>query len=114
VQIEIETEDYALSSELMGIEDPQVGQTTDAPGPATITYQGARIRESIDPTVVLVFIGSLVGSSVLNVGQNLFSSWLYDKLKNCNVKKLRINRQVVTIERQEIIRVIEEVTQEEK
>src|SRR6266566_2905139 len=102
MRIEIYTSDYTIPSDLFGQENPPPGQPIEVPGSATLTYAGMTIQESAGAPDVINLIVQFVQQNLPGVGVGVFSSWLYDKLKNRDVKKVRINRREVRPERQEI------------
>ena len=62
-----------------------------------------------EPTAVAVF------SFASSVAASVFANWLYEKIKSKPSTKIRINRKDVSIDKNEIIRVItEEVKIEQK
>jgi hypothetical protein len=84
------------------------GMTHDAPGGARLELgrmpmekRGGLTHDELQMATVLVSFGS-------GVAVNLFSSWLYDKLKSGRVTRIRIDRAEVEVTPEAIARVITE------
>lgn len=99
---EIETSGPMLAIELFGRpKSLEVGSRLVVPGQATIELQGLREQRDADlHTVVTLGVTFASGVAV-----NLFSSWLYDKLKS-RARRLRIDRVEIQVEAAEIKRVL--------
>lgn len=101
MQIEIDInakETFAVQQSLLGGLDSNV----EVPGGAVIESHSMQLHESVDATDIIILVVSFLGSTALPVGVNLFSSWLYDKLKRVGAKKLRVEKREVRIEKEEI------------
>jgi len=106
VIIEIVTTDTTLATDLMGGSDDQVS----IPGGATLTYKGGTIHETINyPETIIFILENVVGP----VTTGIVSNWLFGKITG-RAKKLRIQKREVRIVKEEIIRVIEEITTSEE
>lgn len=91
--IEIETPDIRLGFDIAGKDGSlKSGSVVDAPGGARITYQGAIERRLFEIPAILQFI---VDASV-TIELSLFVAWLYDKVKDRNVSRMKIGRKVIT------------------
>jgi hypothetical protein len=87
--------------------------TKEAPGEATIQLQPMQMRKrhyGADAAPLLV--GAVtIGSSV---ALNVFSSWLYDKLKASKNRHVKINRRTVEVSPEGILKAIEETIEIEE
>ena len=93
IPIEIETPDIRLGFDIAGKDGSlKTGAYVDAPGGVRITYQGAIERRAIDIPALLQFI---VDASV-TLELSLFAAWLYDKVKDRSVTRMKIGRKVIT------------------
>jgi hypothetical protein len=83
------------------------GMTKEVPGGAVIQLGGMPMqkRHLTQDAAPLVTIAVSLASGV---ALNLFSSWLYDKLKDSKIRRLKINRRDVEISANGILRAIEE------
>ncbi len=111
MRIEIETSNASQSNDLLKSIISDRDQNNLYPGKTKIEFGTQRIQESIDVPEILIFFVSFLAtdglkSAVYDIGINLFSSWLYERLNKSKVKKLRIEEQEVRIEREEIERAI--------
>ncbi|HLI76243.1 MAG TPA: hypothetical protein VKV02_04795 [Acidobacteriaceae bacterium] len=84
----------------------QTGMTKAVPGGATIQLRPMGMEKRSFPGAAMLFTAAVTG--LTSVGLNLFSSWLYDKLKNRGVCEVTINRRVVEVTPDGIRRAIEE------
>lgn len=106
MNVEIDTHDRQLVSELFESPSLSVGQQRSIPGGATVTYQGEVIRKAVGiPETIMLTVALGTGTSVVG---SLIANWLYDKLKGGRAVSLRIDRREVQIEDGEIKRVVEE------
>lgn len=104
--IEIETPDIRLGFDIAGKDGSlATGSVIDAPGGVQIKYLGSIEGRGLDIPSVFQFI---VDASVI-VELSLFSAWLYDKVKNRSVTKIRIGRKEITeITQERITKTLEE------
>lgn len=103
IEIEIETRDGELVSDLMETSSPSIGQQKSIPGGATVTFKGEFTRKTFGfPLTIELAISIGVG-----VISGLIANWLNGKIKG-RAATLRIDRREVQIEKGEIKRVIEE------
>lgn len=105
ISLHIETHDRHLGFEIVDSSSLAADLAIHAPGGVTLTYQGSFVCKAVGIPEVLQF---LVDASV-NVDLALFSTWLYDKVKNKDIERITISRRVVTeITPQAIRQVLEE------
>lgn len=105
VRLEIETNEKNLANAMLGSHQVSTGDTVVVPGGASLELEGAVGGKSFDVPGVLQFI--LHTSAQIEIG--LFTNWLYDMIKNKNVRGITINRRIVTEVTSESIRqVLEE------
>lgn len=106
IQLNIETNNPHLGFDIASANNMlTVGTVVDVPGGAKIVFQGSEFYKSFDIPHVLQFIVD----AAINVEVNLLSAWLYDKVKGKSVKRIIINRQIITeISEQGIRQVLEE------
>ena len=91
--IEIETPDIRLGFDIAGKDGSlKTGSVVDAPGGARVAFQGAIERRGFDIPSILQFV---VDASV-TIELSLFSAWLYDKIKDRSVTKIKIGRKEIT------------------
>jgi len=88
--IRLEGNDPSLNSSLV----TDLSQDKDGndlfPGGATISFHIDEIRESTGTPEVISMIVSFTGQAITNIALNLFSSWLWNKFTQKNVKKIEI------------------------
>jgi len=92
VRIEIETLDERLSSDLMGDPSPSAGQIAMVPGDVALHYDCEIVQFAVDVPNVIRIVAAFGGQVALN----MFSSWLYDKIKG-RATTIRINRRTIQI-----------------
>lgn len=91
--IEIETTDIKLGFDIAGKNGTlKIGSVVDAPGDTRIEFRRAIERRAFDIPSILQFV---VDASV-TIELSLFSAWLYDKIKDRTVTKIRIGRKEIT------------------
>lgn len=102
MQLEIDIRDIRVAFDILGTPGRLTpGSQVNAPGGATLTFEGLVERRALDIPSVLQFV---VDCSV-NVELGLLAAWLYDKVKG-RASRVRINRVEVEIDEGEIKRVL--------
>jgi hypothetical protein len=111
MEIVIETDDTSISADLMGVNTLSAGKTkVQLPGGASLIWQGESFGKATGFENAILFTLEFASS----VRASLVAAWLYDKLKNRKVRRLRINRTEVTLDKGEITRVLREEIEEYK
>jgi len=115
LNIEIETNDRMLTSDLFESREFSAGQTEKVITEGiSIRWEGGLKRKAVGfPEIVRItlFIAEKV---VLPVAISLTAKWLYDKLKGRTIKKITIEKTEVTLDKGEIKKIITEKMQEEE
>ena len=101
LQIEIATNDYNLVLDLMNAKESRVGTTNSISSDITLQLE-QRLFESIGTPDIINLTVSIGRDTAIN----LFSTWLYDKLKG-KASKLKINGTAIEIGEKEINKTIE-------
>jgi len=105
IEIEIHTYDGGLISDLLGKDSASSGEEVKITDEAKLKFKGKKVFLAAEHVPQIIYFILNVSS---NVACGLAASWLYDKIKGRNIKKLIIERTEMEIERGEIKRVIEE------
>lgn len=93
IAIDIETYERHLGFDIAGKGGKlSSGTVVEAPGGAKVEYQGSLVRKSFGIPEVLQLIVDF--SKDVEIG--LFSAWLYDKVQNRQVKRIKIRRTEIT------------------
>lgn len=93
IPIELETNDMRLPVAIAGENNAvKSGVFVDAPGNVRVAYGGGSGNRGLDIPDVLRFI---VDASV-TIDLSLFSTWLYDKLRDRPITRVKIGRKTVT------------------
>ena len=106
MHLEIDTTNKDLLIELVG-KPPfrQVGESIPAPDGVSLVYEGMIERRGLDfPTTVQFLV-----QHIDDVAIALFSSWLYDKLKD-RARRLRANGQEIQLTPEAVRRIFERHT----
>jgi len=113
VKIEIETEDKTLVSDLFGshavLRGVSTKKVTDG---VSIRFNGIVLREAIAIPDLIKITLLITEKVALPVAVGLFSSWLYDRLKNRRVRRISIERTEVKLDKGEIERILLEKIKE--
>jgi len=106
MEIEIHTTDRALVFDLLGTTSSlSIGDKSEIPkGNAILTYKGSYIQKGFGIPEIAKF--SIEFGSGVAIG--IISNWLYNKLKGKDIKRLIIEKREITVERNEIRKIIEE------
>jgi len=106
IQLEIEGVSPKLAFDIVGKGGKmRSGDWIDAPGGAAIEFTGEYGQRSVDVVSTLQFI---VEASI-TVDLALFTTWLYDKIRDHRPTRITINRrEVVEISAERIKKVLEE------
>lgn len=113
MEIEIEVP-LPLVCDLFESNTIAVGMSKDVPGGANIQLRppGSPVQKrsmTHDAAPYFIVAVTMAGTVASTVGLNLFSSWLYDRLKGRpGVRSIRINRRVTEVSPDGIRRSIEE------
>jgi hypothetical protein len=85
-----------------------VNSISDLPeGVSAEIHKASSTRDmSIDPYVIVVF------TLISNIAINIFSNWLYELIKNEKEIIIRINRKSLPIDKDEITKIVKEMTEE--
>lgn len=94
IKIDIETSDNKVLSDLFeGTKSWESGKTRIENGNYSVFYEGTYIRLGADyPSIIHIGVDLLKPVAI-----SLFSAWLYDKLKNREIKTLKIGGRQVEI-----------------
>lgn len=103
IEIEIETHDGELVSDLMETSSPLIGQQKSIPGGAVVTFKGKLTRKALNLPLTIELAIALTSAVI----SGSIANWLSRKIKG-RATTLRIDRREVQIEEGEIKRVIEE------
>lgn len=89
------------------------GMTKKVPGGAVIRLDKMPMQKrfSTQDAAPLVTIAVSLGTGIT---LNLFSSWLYDKIKKSKIQRLKINRREIEITPDGILKAIEETIEIER
>ena len=113
LEIEIETLDKILDFDLFEAKERfGRGMETKIAEDVLARYERTDVRLAVGFADVIHFaitIGRKIGrNTAIGVVSGIISDWLYDKLKERKVEKLRIERTEVEIDRSQIERIITE------
>lgn len=89
------------------------GMTKVVPGGATITA-GAMPMQKRHLTLDAAPLLTIVIEFGRDVAVGVFASWLYDKLKRAKRTRVRINRRIVEVSEDAILKVVEETIEIER
>jgi len=112
IEIEIHTTDRALVFDLLDKSSSlSIGDKFEIPeGNAVLTYKESYIRKGLGIPEIAKF--SIEFGSGIAIG--IISNWLYNKLKGKDIKRLIIEKREITVEKNEIRKILEEKIEIEK
>jgi len=115
LNIEIETYDKMLSSDLFETTKFSAGQTKRiiAEG-ISIRYEGGMIRKAVDFPEIINIALTIGEHVVLPIAVGILSRYLYDKLKDRKASKVTINHTQVEINADKIETLILEILKREE
>jgi hypothetical protein len=99
LDLNIETFDKTLCSEILGTTHEKAGTVVAADG-VTLEYQGTYFRKGVGFPDILEFVLSIPK----DVAIGLFAAWLYDKLSRKKIEKITINQIMITVVTEDAIR----------
>jgi hypothetical protein len=108
IYLSIETDDKNLVYDILGKRSARSGDKVSVVKDIELEYRGTLIRlaEGFPDIIRLVLIA---GGTI---GINIFSQWLYDKIKG-RASKLKIDTTVVEIDKGEITRILRQKIKKE-
>jgi hypothetical protein len=109
LEIEIETFDKKLDFDLFEAKERfGRGMETKIAEGVLARYERTDVRLAVGFADVIHFAITIGRNTAIGVVSGIISDWLYDKLKEREVEKLRIERTEVEIDRSQIERIITE------
>jgi len=109
LNIDIFTTEKNLVSDLLEKENPSKGDETEMSGGFTVKYPKMQpIKKAGEEEGIKIAI-----SFLRNVGAIVVANWIWDKIKDKDIKKLIIEREVVEKEEGEVKEVIKEKIEKE-
>jgi len=109
LEIEIETFDKKLDFDLFEAKERfERGMETKIAEGVLARYERTEGRLAVGFADVIHFAITIGRNTAIGVVSGIISDWLYDKLKERKVEKLRIERTEVEIDRSQIERIITE------
>jgi hypothetical protein len=109
MKIEIETNDCSIAENLLETTKIVTDSEILIPGNAKLRYLGKISKKGILPGINNILEFTITFAS--GVISSLVASWLYSKLKDCNIKTIRFERKQIAISKEGIQKVIEEFIQ---
>lgn len=89
------------------------GMQRQAPGGATLTLGPPPYEKKSFPQLEQLYVPVLI-SLAANVAVNVVSSWLYDKLREGKITRIRVNRTEIEVTKDGITKLISESVEIEK
>ena len=106
INIEVDTYDKQLSSDILGKKSINSGDKRDIFRNTTLEYQLTIKKFLMEAPDTIYFTLEISGNVATN--SSIFATWLHDNLKT-RALKLRINRNEVEIDESEIKKTIKEI-----
>ena len=106
INIEVDIYDKRLTTDILGRKSMSSGDKIDIYRNTALEYHLTLKKFSIEEPDTIIFTLDVEGNIATNT--SIFATWLYDNLKNKDVK-LKINQIDVEIDEEEIKKIINEI-----